>query len=585
MARLASLVVDLQVQSAQLRAGLDEANRKIDGFAKKAAASTRSALDGIEQTAKQLKRVSAGLAQMSAPFAVAVAGAIAAAAKTNTEMASATKRSRDLLTQVGSEVGKAFLPAIESANGALAKLTVFLQQMDPETKKQIASWGMFALKGTALALVASKVFAALATLTEGAKLAGEAIASAFKVNGLVPFLAMLLGIVGAIGAIKKLFPEGTSFGGKGGASDAAAAKVTPAQRPLFGPTNQEIVGWIKERFFSPGKDAAGKEKSNLDVFGESVAEGIRPVMEPITKMIKEMVADLTAQWNKVDGAKAVIEKHPEFDVGTGADSGVNLAEISRQPAVGDVLGAVIKKREADENAYAAAISSALSGLADKFKSRLGIVSDLIDTARQGLDAGGPWGALAAVVADLFSRSSQFVYFVSKAAEIIGFVVKALGIILGPVLIPVFMLLKFVAQVIVGTIQAIQHAFDWIANLFGGDIDTSGIDQAMTDLNNLTWDQAEAAGAATEALEDFTRELSNVPEGFKTNAAIFNATAPVGGGTIQRASPAPVTNTFHINGITDPEEVAARVARIQELERIRRTGRSTIDGRFGVGFGL
>ena len=46
MAKLASLVVDLQLQSAQLRAGLDEANRKLDEFAKQSE-RTANVLEGV----------------------------------------------------------------------------------------------------------------------------------------------------------------------------------------------------------------------------------------------------------------------------------------------------------------------------------------------------------------------------------------------------------------------------------------------------------------------------------------------------------------------------------------------------------
>lgn len=46
MAKLASLIVDLQLQSAQLRSGLDEANRKLEEFAKQAE-RTANVLEGV----------------------------------------------------------------------------------------------------------------------------------------------------------------------------------------------------------------------------------------------------------------------------------------------------------------------------------------------------------------------------------------------------------------------------------------------------------------------------------------------------------------------------------------------------------
>lgn len=74
-------------------------------------------------------------------------------------------------------------------------------------------------------------------------------------------------------------------------------------------------------------------------------------------------------------------------------------------------------------------ADATDGLINRFSSKLGRLGEVIQSAGQGLQAGGPWGAVIAAIAELISGSSQFSELIQIFNEILG----ALGDSLGSVL--------------------------------------------------------------------------------------------------------------------------------------------------------
>jgi phage-related protein len=71
--------------------------------------------------------------------------------------------------------------------------------------------------------------------------------------------------------------------------------------------------------------------------------------------------------------------------------------------------------------------------ASKLEGRIGAVGELIHTAAQGMRAGGPEGAVVAVIADLLSRSRQFQRIVEMLDGVVQQLADAVGAVLTPVL--------------------------------------------------------------------------------------------------------------------------------------------------------
>jgi hypothetical protein len=255
------------------------------------------------------------------------------------------------------------------------------------------------------------------------------------------------------------------------------------------------------------------------------------------------------------------------------------------------------------------MKQAFNQLVDKFAGRTGKIQGLIQSATMGAQAGGAYGAIAAVAVDLLSQSSQFQSVISQVDDVIGKVADSLGTLLGPalqalgpilnwvgqlfkLLEPLFKLLGVIIQGVMGiatgvlnavsvVINGIIDAIDFILGWAG--VDLSKYKMTIIELTAATADQATATNDATKAEQNAADAFTNVPQGYRTALAMFNATNPgAGAGGVAPAPGTTVINNVNttINaGQMDPDDLYDLWQRKAKADASRRTGRTLTEGRF------
>lgn len=103
-----------------------------------------------------------------------------------------------------------------------------------------------------------------------------------------------------------------------------------------------------------------------------------------------------------------------------------------------------------------------SGLVDKLYAGLGKTGATISNAMEGLEQGGVWGALAAVIVDLLAESETMAAITSTLDEAFGRISNAFGKLLGGIHIIVGNALLLVAQLAEG----LMPVFEWLSGIFG-----------------------------------------------------------------------------------------------------------------------
>ncbi len=289
------------------------------------------------------------------------------------------------------------------------------------------------------------------------------------------------------------------------------------------------------------------------------------------------------------------------------------------------------KQAAVEMAQDIGIASAQFG--QTLVSSMGEAGQVVQAGVEGFKSGGVFGAIIGVLAQLVMRSQGFKEAVNHANQMLERLVKAfspladamkplaaqtnllvalIGELIGPIfekLRPVFDFFFQVTRVLVigllkiirgigqlwnGLISAIQWVFQklasfkvfgkrpfgfmdkWAKSLERGKINLNGVNRAIKEFEELTLDAAREVGRATEgkdkesdAVEELTEQLLNVPSGFKIAQRRFEASvgavvdsmvnegnplaAGAGGGT-----------TINIGTVEVPD-VDAFIRRLQEAE--------------------
>lgn len=206
-AKVQSLLVDLELNSAVMRAGMAKAIAELHRFGREVKQVARTA-DEFGRVSKKLKQLSGDIAQLGAPLAAGIAGAMAAAAKVNPQVAAETEKLKRTMTTAANEVAKAFLPAFRELNQALSSIVGWFQRLSPETKQQMADWGVLVVQVTAGAFAFSKIAGAASALGEGAGIALRAVAAlAPALPVILAVAAGLAGVVLIIGAAREAWDK------------------------------------------------------------------------------------------------------------------------------------------------------------------------------------------------------------------------------------------------------------------------------------------------------------------------------------------------------------------------------------------
>jgi hypothetical protein len=399
-------------------------------------------IKGAERATKQIAKLAHEAENLTRPFAIAAAGAVAAAATTNRQMQQQVSRSKDLFLTLASDIGKGFAPALSQANEALAKAVAFFQDLSPETKQQISDWAMMALKFTIAAVAVAKITDGLHAVVEAAKAAGEAIKAAFSFQMFIPALAAVVGLLGAIGAIKNALPKSDSKATKAAAPGyfnnplVDSIREHEKKRREENPTLGEMLSdKLKAMFFTPSAGA-----SNLGVLGESVKTGAETVFGPLAEAIKPLfdaLQKLGETFNKADPKKAKIASKLDDPLNSILDPDHPRAKLSPfkplphgRLATFDPVPIVTEGER-----FARSVHDALRSAGERISTALldgsGAFGSLIKSAMQGFAEGGPIGALIAGATDLLMQSRQFADVVSMLGTVVQSVANAVGALLAP----------------------------------------------------------------------------------------------------------------------------------------------------------
>ncbi|ATB41147.1 hypothetical protein CYFUS_006609 [Cystobacter fuscus] len=107
---------------------------------------------------------------------------------------------------------------------------------------------------------------------------------------------------------------------------------------------------------------------------------------------------------------------------------------------------------------AEAVESARQSLVAQFTSRLGNLQGVIQSAQQGAQAGGAWGAVAAVVLELLTQSEGF----AAVIEMVNAILQQVANVLGQVLAPLQGLLGAVSRVLDAALRPLAPLFSMLA---------------------------------------------------------------------------------------------------------------------------
>nr|BDT33769.1 phage tail protein [Myxococcus sp. MH1] len=141
--------------------------------------------------------------------------------------------------------------------------------------------------------------------------------------------------------------------------------------------------------------------------------------------------------------------------------------------------AEVARRKAKElaDALARAADEAKRALTSRFSQAFGRVYELVDRFQQGMSAGGVWGGLIAVVAELLSQSTTFGTLLQMVTNFIQYVADVIGRVLAPVLpllasvfnmvTPLLDALVPVLEMFSKPIEAITPIFEVLGMLFEG----------------------------------------------------------------------------------------------------------------------
>lgn len=474
--KLESLVVDLQLNSASIVAGLKSAKDAVGGFA----SGISSALSGVQDMAKSVKRASNEIAQAGLGLAAVAGGAVALAATVDKSIAAEVKNLKNAFTDLAVPIATMVVPAMRELATMVRTAADYVAGLSPHTRAMISTFLQVAVVVGGAALVISKVAAAVG-----------ALAGVFAAITAGPFL-LFIGGIAAVAAtalfLHKVWRE--NWGGiqeytrsvieqiagywrsfkafLGGIFDGlidaygrfylfamnatvslleTIGKVSKAQGDMMREANTmfvnvltanlkgggltsaalELGGRLKDGFLS----ATGALKKELELIlegfglnkGKAARHGGTAPSAPTSGM--DAIADLSmaAAQAKIDAAASVL-----------ADTMAKKAKEAGEFFVHSMrffTGEIAAEFSAIANALHEA-GAAVQAQGQNIASKFGALGAIINAGVQGMASGGPWGAVIGIVIELFSNLATAMKVVGHLMEIFGRGLDRLDKVLGPV---------------------------------------------------------------------------------------------------------------------------------------------------------
>ena len=289
-----------------------------------------------------------------------------------------------------------------------------------------------------------------------------------------------------------------------------------------------------------------------------------------------------------------------------------------------------EKKKKEEAAIAAALKKDewKGGVRKDLVSSTGAAGEVAGGAMEGASAAGPIGALIGALVTLLKKTKFFSGIIVVLNAAINTMVMALDDLLKPLrpllksimkTFVVFGSMAMAVNVFGNRTEAMAEILGWVAeqldNFIGylvarwnewierlasliEDIPFVGkmakhlrkmkqdaVKDQMSDYEEAFGESlGEVFGTAKDAAEEFGESLTNVPAGFKTALARFNATDPndavgaalgagAGASNTSNTSSKTVTNNneYNFNGITDPREIYQKIRELQEMEDFMNSG--------------
>ena len=382
-----------------------------------------------------------------------------------------------------------------------------------------------------------------------------------------------------------------------------------------------------------GLGRAAKDAADEFDFGGGESD-----LDATSKMLNDAIADTTnwAEWGDTgdlpkDTADAISEVMNQeglaapFTATTGR--GVSVSTTGGTD-MSDPLAVAALNDEMDNLRWnTKSVGDAFRSAAGTIIARSGEIGGVMQSAAQGFSQGGPWGAVAAVAADLLSRTQAFNDTATAANGAIGELVAAfeplaeamkplaglthnvIGIVadqLGPAfeaIAPVFgWLFEITKYITMGWFKMIAAIGGWWNSVVGGleklldalpgvDVDfgrlkinLNGINRSIEELEGTTQNstaadiaaaaaQDDASGATSDVADEMRElrgEMSNIPTGFKIDLRRYQAT--------QGESLTPDVNGGGKGGVTfnvyalDLERAAHQLETIESFRQLTRGGR-------------
>ena len=359
-------------------------------------------------------------------------------------------------------------------------------------------------------------------------------------------------------------------------------------------TGEDLLGGIKKGAGAIADGAKVAGSLLLDVgrnVGDDIATSVKYAAGGVEDMLGGVLAKVKGMLPKLTGGSAARRSLYEYDVGKpgkgnnsfvanmlkDADKiGESYARMNKAIWQEELTVRLQVAREIAEEqkraleAAADAIKSAYDGLVSKLVSRTGEIASLAESAIQGAQAGGIWGAIIAVGVDLLSRSEQFQVFVEQLSSLIAQVADTLGSVLAPVfaaltpildvvadttaaLTPILQtfgdliggvlgpILKVVGSVIIGVTRFIGMVWNTIIDIVAAVVSIFNEDaandlrkrkmdmRALDEAERRLWAEREMADAAESIAAKLGDSDSNIPSGWRRNLATYRAIddGPVG----------------------------------------------------------
>jgi phage-related protein len=158
-------------------------------------------VEGVEKAAKQVKAAANDIGEIGAVVAAGIAGAVAAATQSNSDLKDEVERLTDLLYTLAADLGELFAPVVTKLTDFVERLVATFQRLSPETKQAAADMATWVASAGLAIGVLGKMAGVVEALSGGMGLLLNALGALSKSTGLASLGATLAGLAAPVAAV------------------------------------------------------------------------------------------------------------------------------------------------------------------------------------------------------------------------------------------------------------------------------------------------------------------------------------------------------------------------------------------------